>query len=91
MDKFRLYAYDVWGNEEGFQVNQTFRTDIIVELDSQMSDWEIINYLIEKNILKKDAKGFVEIDGEWDCTLSFMGREDGFPLFELNNESKTQF
>ena len=46
MAKYELIEYDTWGNaEEGFEVNNMFRTGIIYEISDTESDAEIIHKL----------------------------------------------
>jgi hypothetical protein len=49
---YRVYTYDVWGNEEdGYEVNDVFRTSETVELDSKGTIQQDIEELIEQGIL----------------------------------------
>lgn len=86
--KYRLITYDVWGNnEDGFYVNNRFRTETILDIPSEESDDKIIGVLKEKGILTDKAnKNNVQIDGESDSVLFFTDSERGMPLFELLNE-----
>ena len=87
--EFELVTYDVWGNdEEGFEVNNAFRsgkTDILYE---NMTDEEIFQRLKEEDLIEDwVSEKTVEIDGEFDFTLTFNKKENGEPLFELRNNS----
>lgn len=43
MAKYELIEYDTWGNEEeGFEVNNVYRTGIIYEISDAETDEEII-------------------------------------------------
>lgn len=85
MDVYRLYTYDVWGNEEdGWEVNDTFRRSTQVFLDPTLSDTKIIKHLIRKGVVNKNTDfSKINILGEEDV-LYF--EYDGKPEFELRKE-----
>jgi hypothetical protein len=86
---YRLITYDVWGNnEDGFYVNNKFKTETMIDVSSDASDEKIIGILKEKGILTDKAnKNNIQIDGESDSVLFFEDSERGMPLFELVNET----
>ena len=89
--KYRLYTYDLWGNEEdGYEVNDVFRQNTVFELAQVhmvISDEKFIRYLRRKGLaVKKYARNK-------DFTTN-MSSEDiiyvdykGYPLFELRMEA----
>lgn len=86
--KYRLISYDIWGNnEDGFYVNNRFRTETIIDIPLDSNDEKIIGIMKEKGILTDKAnKNNIDIDGESDSVLFFTDSEIGMPLFELLNE-----
>ena len=86
--KYRLYDYDLWGNEEeGLTVNQVFQTDTILEIDEETlnSDKKLIKLLKDEGIIKKYIHNSkITIDGEPDYTLYFNYNYN--PSFELRRE-----
>jgi len=71
MEKFRIYAYDIWGNKiDGYYVNNVIKTDFMVELSEDMTDRQIIRALKDCGFLfgKFWYKSF-QINGEYDLTL----------------------
>lgn len=84
---YRLITYDVWGNnDDGFWVNQSFKTETVLDFQKGATDEQIIGILKEKGILTDKAnKDNIQVDGERDYTLFFMDSEKGMPLFELQN------
>lgn len=83
IDRFRVYTYDIWGNEEGgFEVNDIFMTSEYVTLSDNMTDAEILHALEEEGIIISGIDHEkVEIDGEFDYALYFS--YDDRPEFEL--------
>lgn len=44
--KYKLYTYDLWGNEEeGFIINDYYSQSIHVDIESDMTDEQIISLL----------------------------------------------
>lgn len=97
MDTYKLYAYDVWGNEkEGYEVNNVYSAlvgtnlfdavSVEVELPPDASDRDIIKSIKDSGWLNKKLhyKSF-EVEGDFDYTLylSYKGR----PLGELRKIS----
>ena len=84
--KFRLYDYDVWGNEkDGFNVNDVFKTSTTVELNEKMSDRQIVNALKKEWVIKKGVQfRSIDIDGDFEYALYFDYK--GRPEFELRRE-----
>jgi len=86
--KFELINYDVWGNpRDGFEVNNSFRTGIVIDISENDTDKTILKKLKEVGFLKKTAKFICfEIDGELDFSLyiNHVTIKDGvYPLCEL--------
>ena len=47
--KYRLYRYDLWGNEEdGYAVNDVFETDTVLKINSGASSRSIIRKIKKK-------------------------------------------
>ena len=81
--KYEYISYDVWGNEsDGYEVNQAFTTGQYVELDTDLTDAEILVSLIRQDFIP-DTICFdaVNIDGEQEYSLYF--EYGGKPEFEL--------
>jgi translation initiation factor 1 (eIF-1/SUI1) len=89
--KLRQWNYDVWGNDEdGYSVNDRFKTPTVVTLYENQTDEQIIEALKEQGVLSAKAnKDNVEIDGEIEYAL-FLNDLSGIspkPLLELANEA----
>lgn len=84
MSTWRLYTYDVWGNEhDGYQVNDVFRTSETVEFDPDASDEEIIKALKSAGILRPRIRASaIELDGD-DAVIYVNDARNGRPEFEL--------
>jgi hypothetical protein len=87
--EFEVINYDVWGNEdEGFEVNNAFKTGKFITLYENMTDDEIIERLKEKDFVHDWVTiDSVEISGEFDHSLQVTAKENGKPLFELQNST----
>lgn len=88
MKRYRLYDYDVWGNEEdGWEVNDVFKTDNIAALNPKWSDKEIIKALKTQSIIVSEVdEKKVEIEGDEDrLYFSYKGR----PEFEMRLEERS--
>lgn len=87
MKTYRLYDYDVWGNEkEGYTVNDCFRSCQTIDLDESWDDARIIKALKHAGIIKKGIRAkSIRIDGEMDYTLYFEYKDR--PEFELRREN----
>lgn len=43
MKKYRIVELDVWGNDtDGYEINDVFKTDYIIELENPYDDNEVI-------------------------------------------------
>lgn len=99
MAKYELIEYDTWGNEEeGFEVNNVFRTGIIYEISDTETDEEIIKRMCteEKQFpsgisigqyntetwLKPEVEDRVHIVNESDFAIEFE-LENGYMLGRL--------
>ena len=73
--QYEIISYDVWGNaRDGFNVNQSFHTGVLVEIPDDASD-----YLINRRV---GARG-VEWDGEPEFALYGTVKRNGKPVCEL--------
>lgn len=74
MAKYRMIAYDVWGNsKEGFWVNQSFYTDTYIDIEDGYSDYRINRIL-----------GVKGITYDWHESEIYASlKKNGKPLFEL--------
>jgi hypothetical protein len=89
MATWRLYTYDVWGNEEdGFEVNDVFRTDTAVDVESEEDEKNT-----ESAILSETRELYTcnpEIDNRayyGEKTIVVNDLNDGAPLCEWRLES----
>ncbi len=75
--QFRIYRYDVWGNEEdGYEVNDTYRTSEIYELCANWTDKQVIAAI--------EGRG---IEISWlDEDTCLISTKTGKPLGELRRE-----
>lgn len=75
MQKYRLYIYEVWGNaRDGFEVNDVWRTDTVIEIAESTTDYQINRKLGARNCAW---------DGEWGYTLYATNKRNGRPEGEL--------
>lgn len=86
MATWRLYSYDVWGNDEdGFEVNDIFRTSWTVEIPDNATYKEILE------IINRDCMVTVglEIDANTDCSevLYLQDSNNGKPECEFRKET----
>lgn len=88
MQSFRLYTYDVWGNsKDGYDINNTFRTNIVLELKPNFSDKELIKQLNKHYFSRKhQARSFL-IDGD-DQFITVNSAKDYYPICELRLETE---
>lgn len=85
MDKFEIFGYDVWGNEEdGFEVNDVHSTGRYVKLHEDMDDTDIIDTLKEIDYFGvRYRSDWFTIDGEFDDVLYIILAAKGLPICEL--------
>jgi hypothetical protein len=86
--KFEIINYDVWGNPtDGFEVNDSYRTDLFINIEESDTDKEILKKLKEVGFLKNTAKfKCFEIEGEHEYTLyiNHVSAKNGlYPFCEL--------
>ena len=82
MTTFRLYTYDVWGNEkDGYEVNDIFKTSETYEIPAEATDAHVIKALRKQGCFKaRVLSRLIEIDGDDETIyVSYKGR----PEFEL--------
>ena len=81
--KYQLYSYDVWGNKkDGYQVNNVFKTDMIIEVKTD-SDEELIKELKKCYINKYVRNSSIDIEGETEHTLYITYTPTMYYLCEL--------
>ena len=83
--KYRLYTYDVQGNEEdGYDVNDVFKTSEIYDIDPGWDNKTLIKRLKSQGLIKKGIRSSsIEIGGD-DVIITFDYK--GKPEFELREE-----
>lgn len=85
VNHYKLIDYfDVWGNEEdGWEVNDltTVEEDIVIAEDS--SDEEIIDFLIQIEYLKPEAKGNVYLESYDNEFIEIVQTKDDYPIGRL--------
>ena len=58
--RYRLYTYDLWGNaRDGYDVNDVYRTGVVIELPDDASDYLINRRLGERGITWDGEPGYV--------------------------------
>lgn len=79
-DNWELITYDIWGNEsDGWEVNNSFRTGRLIELDESITDNEL-----EELVLKELGMiGTVDNSQSFNDCIYFADEFNGCPLFEL--------
>ena len=85
-EEYRVYDYELWGNEkDGYTVNNSYRTEEIVELEQNISNSELIQVLKKKGVIKKYSRN---------SSINLYGDEEviyidykGNPSFELRKEN----
>ena len=84
MKQYKLYDYDVWGNEkDGYDVNNVWSTNEIYEISEKgmESDKQMIKELKKQGLIKKGIR-FSSIDIDGDERTIYLGYK-GKPEFEL--------
>lgn len=85
MAVYRLYTYHVWGNEEdGWEVNNVFETDVLADINPTWSDRKLISILKIQYVIQNHIHSrYVEVEGDEDVLyFSYKGK----PEFELRKE-----
>ena len=79
--------FDVWGNEEdGWDVNDVSRDETDIYIDDDLTDEEIVDYLIDQvGFLSPAARGKVEVWNDGDM-IEFSVAETGEPLGRLERK-----
>lgn len=83
---FRLYRYDTWGNaEEGYWVNDVWRTADTIDMPEEVGSEEVLTRLANEGLISHPHYLY---DAEWQDgpTWVLTWREDGKPLGELREE-----
>lgn len=89
MPTYKLYSYDVWGNEEdGFEVNDIYPTGMEIELeDEEDNDEEMLRALIEVDFLKYTCRsGDIIFENDDEECITFSDAETYQPIGELRKE-----
>jgi hypothetical protein len=86
MKTYQLIDYDVWGNDDdGYTVNQSFRTDTWIDIDNSWDDARLVKELKKAGIIRKGIRTkSVEFGGD-DMTIYVDYK--GMPQFELRIEA----
>lgn len=87
-DSWRVISYDVWGNaEDGWEVNQAFRTSFRAHFDDDADDETILAALVECGYI---AAGFTTDDVEFEDSggdsIYITAADDARPICELQKE-----
>lgn len=78
--EWELITYDIWGNEsDGWEVNNSFRTGRLIELDESITD----NKLEELVLEELGMIGTVDNSQSFNDCIYFTDESNGCPLFEL--------
>ena len=82
---YSLYNYfDVWGNvEDGWEVNNQCVEFDDLYLADDVSEDEVIDYLIQIDFLVPNAKELVEIDNSYMDGYEIIEKETGKPICGL--------
>jgi len=79
--KYRVYSYDLWGNEEdGYEVNDVMETNVVINVNFSKDDRHIVRQVKNKYIRYKDYT----VDGEEGYCL-YVNYKD-VPYCELRPE-----
>ena len=85
VNHYKLIDYfDVWGNaEDGWEVNDltTVEDDIVIAEDS--TDEEIIDFLIQIEYLKPEAKELVHLESYDNEMIEIVQTKDDYPIGRL--------
>lgn len=86
--RWRLYTYDVWGNDEdGFEVNDVYRQSTVLEIPADADEDEIMDMMeAEDGPL---VKGTCEIPRCFDTedVIYFERKDNGKPVCEIRKEA----
>ena len=93
--KYRLYTYDLWGNEEnGYDVNDVFASEITIDIDSTDYDEAIIKKVraampVQQRKRKYLSKDFrIEGGDTAECFIWIIYK--GVPFCELRPEEEVE-
>jgi len=93
--KYRLYTYDLWGNEEnGYDVNDIFASEITMDIGSDDYDETIIEKVraeipVQKRKKKYQSKDF-RIEGRDTAECFIWITYKGVPFCEFRPEEEVQ-
>ena len=81
---YELITYDLLGNEEdGFEVNDAYRTNDFIEIQENDSDEDIVNKMKLEGLISTSFTDKLVLDGEAGYSLYASFEKDGKPAFEL--------
>lgn len=82
---YRVYTYDVWGNEkDGWDVNDVYQTSDYVDIPDSPTDAQIITALKKEGLIKpRIHTKSIGIDGEPGYSLYITDARNGKPEYEL--------
>jgi hypothetical protein len=85
MNTWRLYTYDLWGNEEdGWEVNDVFQKSTTLELSAEPTDAEVSEALASACECSTEN---VDVDQADEDTIYLTDDRTGKPLAELRRET----
>ena len=89
VNKYKIVDYiDVWGNaEDGWEVNLWFNDydteDTCLRIAEDVTDEEIIDYLIQIEYLKPEAKELVHLESYDNEMIEIVQTKDDYPIGRL--------
>lgn len=92
MEMRLINHWDVWGNaKEGYEVNDSSITSVIIDVEDTDTDKDIINKLIEEGFFTKEIynsrKQLKVALEDWGENIEIVEKKTGKPIAELaNNE-----
>ena len=85
VNRYRLIDYfDVWGNAtDGWQVNNSIRVEDDIILSEDITDEEIIDFLIQIEYLKPEARENVHLESYDNEMIEIVQTKDDYPIGRL--------
>ena len=89
VNKYKIVDYiDVWGNaEDGWEVNLWFNDydteDTCLRIAEDLTDEEIIDYLIQIEYLKPEAKELVHLESYDNEMIEIVQTDNDYPIGRL--------
>jgi hypothetical protein len=85
--KWRFISYDVWGNaEDGWEVNQAFRTNDTIELPEDFSEADVMDAIKVAGLCEDTSKLELDQNCDWEQALYLVRSTDGYPEGEFQKE-----